>query len=293
MSTELPFDPLPFIDDPHQQTVISSFFHILLEPESKQKIIQLPDGDRLCLEITTPKDWKPTSPTVLMVHGLCGSHRSPYLVRLVKRLEPNGIRSVRLNLRGCGSGKGLSRYMYHAGRSEDVFEAIKQIKLETPESPILLIGFSLGGNIVLKLVGELGSLGKQFLSAVIAVSPPADLYSSVVMLGHPDNAMYERYFISLMRSDVIYRHGKFKDLAAVSLPKQLKLYEFDQIYTAPNYGFRDARDYYSKCSAAQYAADISVPCRVLLSEDDPIVSHKALDDDRRIFSATHLPFSSV
>ena len=161
--------------------------------------------------------------------------------------------------------------------SEMDFEAIKQIKLVSPDSPLILMGFSLGGNIVLKLAGELAALGKRFLSGVIAVSPPVDLYSSVILIGHPDNAMYERYFISLMRNDVHYRHATFKDMPSVNLPKQLKLYEFDQIYTAPYYGFRDARDYYSKCSAAQYVTDIAIPCKVLLAEDDPIVSHRSLD----------------
>jgi predicted alpha/beta-fold hydrolase len=277
MSQELPFEPFPFITDPHRQTIIGSFFNILMEPSSERKIIRLPDGDRIAFEITTPKEWKPTDLTVVMIHGLCGSHRSPYLVRLSKRLESQGVRAVRINMRGCGSGKGLARQMYHGGRSEDVFEVLKQLKLETPDSPTVLVGFSLGGNIALKMTGELSALAKEFLIGVIAVSPPVDLYSSVVLLGLSDNEIYEKYFVGLMRDDVHYRHKKFKELPRINLPRNLKLYEFDQLYTAPFYGFRDARDYYEKCSAAQYISDIAIPCKILLAEDDPLVSSSSLD----------------
>jgi predicted alpha/beta-fold hydrolase len=277
LSKELPFDPFPFLNDPHQQTFFNSFCNFLFEPASDQKLILLPDGDRISLEITTPREWKPTDGTVFLVHGLCGSHKSPNLVRMARRLEPMGIRSVRFNMRGCGSGRGLSRHIYHSGRSEDVFEAIKVLKTEHPDSPITLIGFSLGGNIVLKLAGELGSLVAPFLDKVIGVSPPTDLFSSVQMIGDPTNAIYERYFYRLLRSDVHYRHKKFRDLPSIRLPRNLKLYEFDQIYTAPVCGFRDAHDYYSKCSASSVIADIAIPCNILLAEDDPIISASALD----------------
>jgi len=252
-------------------------FSFLFDPPSEQKVVLLPDGDRVSLEITTPKGWKETDPTVLMVHGLCGSHKSPYLIRMVKRLEPLGIRSVRYNMRGCGSGRGLSKQIYHSGRSEDVFEAIKALKKEQPESPIILIGFSLGGNIVLKLAGELNDIATPFIDKVIAVSPPVDLYSSVLLIGDPINAIYEKYFYRLLRADVHYRHRKFRDLPRVKLPRNLKIYEFDQIYTAPVCGFQSADDYYNKCSSIHLIGDIVIPCKILLAEDDPIVSSASLD----------------
>lgn len=277
MSQELPFDPFPFIDDPHKQTIISSFFNFLFEPSSDQKLVSLPDGDKISLEVTTPRDWKATDVTAVFVHGLCGSHKSPNLVRMAKRLEPLGIRTVRYNMRGCGSGKGLAKKVYHSGRSEDVFECLKVLKKENPESPIILIGFSLGGNIVLKLVGELSAMAGHFLEGVIAVSPPVELQSSIQMIGNEENAMYEKYFYRLLRNDVLYRHKKFTDLPPVDLPRNLKIYEFDQLYTAPACGFSSADDYYNKCSAAHVVEDIAIPCRILLAEDDPIISSASLD----------------
>jgi len=277
VSQELPFEPFSIFSDPNHQTILSSYLNFLWEPPSERKAVTLPDGDKIMIEITTPKTWKPNDLTVVLVHGLCGSHRSPNLVRMVKRLEPLGIRGVRYNMRGCGSGRGYAKNIYHSGRSEDLFEVLKVLKKEHPESPIVLIGFSLGGNIVLKLVGEMNVIGSKYLKSVIAVSPPVDLYSSVQMLGDERNGLYERYFYKLLRSDVHYRHKKFKDLPRVHLPRNLKLYEFDQLYTAPFCGFKNAIDYYNKCSAAHVVEDIDIPCRILLSEDDPIIASSSLD----------------
>ena len=137
MSEELPFEPFPFVDSPHKQTIFGSFFNFLWEPVSDRKIVALPDGDKIALEITVPREWKPNDPTVVFVHGLCGSHKSPYLIRLVNKLTPLGIRCVRYNMRGCGSGKGLARHIYHSGRSEDVFESLKALQKEHPESYVL------------------------------------------------------------------------------------------------------------------------------------------------------------
>ncbi len=277
MCQELPFEPMPFLTDPHHQTIVNAFFTFPNEPISVCRKVQLADGDQLAFEVTTPKNWKETDLTVLLVHGLCGSHQSSNLVRMAKKLESLGVRAVRFNMRGCGSGRGLAKHIYHSGRSDDLFEVLKVLKKEHPESPVILIGFSLGGNITLKLVGELNSLGPQFLHAAIAVSPPVDLYSSIQMLGEPCNEMYEKYFYKLLREEVHWRHKKFSDLPPVRLPKKLKLYEFDQLYVAPSSGFSDVMDYYNRCSSMHVVEDIGVPCKILFSYDDPIVSHARLD----------------
>ncbi len=276
MVQEIPFEPFRFAEDPHRQTIMNAFCNHMFGPTSEQKIVNLPDGDKISLEVTTPEGWEPSKPTVVLVHGLCGSHQSPNLVRMSKRMESNGIRAVRFNMRGCGSGRGLSRNIYHSGRSEDLFEAIKALKMEHPTSPIVLVGFSLGGNIALKLVGELGKIGKRFLHKAIAVSPPVDLALSIRMLGEPQNSLYESYFYRLLRDDVYYLHKVF-GLPRISLPKNLKLYEFDQIYTAPVCGFKNVDDYYSKCSALHVVSHIDIPTKILLAEDDPIVSSASLD----------------
>lgn len=277
MSQEIPFDPFPFISDPHRQTILSGMYTFFTDPESETQVVRLPDGDKVAMEVSTPREWRSTDPTVILVHGLCGSHRSPYLVRLIKRLQPLGIRGIRFNMRGCGSGQGLARHMYHSGRSDDLFEAIKWLKKENPESPIILIGFSLGGNQSLKLAGELGSLGPRFIKGVIAVSPPIDLFESVKMICNPGGEIYERYFVRMLTADVQYRHERFPELPPADLPRDLTVMEFDSLYTAARFGFNDAVDYYNKCSSRHVIPEIKIPTRILLAEDDPIVSPHTID----------------
>jgi predicted alpha/beta-fold hydrolase len=277
MSRELPFRPLPLFDCPHRQTIGAAMWAFHREPISITCIVQLSDGDKLALEITTPKNWKDGDLTVLLVHGLCGSHRSPNLVRLASRLESHGIRSVRFNMRGCGTGTGLAKGIFHGGRTEDLFEAIKYTKRLNPHSPMVLIGFSLGGQISLKLAGELNSLGSSFLKGVIAVSPPVDLRSSTQMLGKRENRIYESCFTKLLTKQIKDRYKLYKDMPRIDFPKRFKMYEFDHFFTAPSSGFKSANDYYNKCSSAHMVEDIDIPCKILLSEDDPIVSHSSLD----------------
>jgi predicted alpha/beta-fold hydrolase len=275
---ELPFDPCPFFSHPHQQTCFSTLKYWISHPSSERGVISLSDGDKIVIESNTPKNWKNTDPTVLCLHGLCGSHLSSYLIRLVNRLDPLGIKTVRLNMRGCGSGKGLAKQIYHSGRSDDVLEVVQFLKREFPESPLIVIGFSLGGNIVLKMAGELSSSAQKLIDQVIAVSPPVDLLSSTILIRNAANGLYEKYFYRRLRKDVLELHDLFKDLPPVHLPKNLSLYEFDRVYTVPRIGFSSIEEYYQKASSMYLVDQIEVPCKILFSEDDPIVSHKSLDE---------------
>jgi uncharacterized protein len=139
----------PLLTDPHLQTIVAAKVTFAREPLSTTCLVELPDGDRIALEVSTPTGWQPDDPTVVMLHGLCGCHRSPYMQRLARKLWRSGLRAVRMNLRGCGSGRGLARYPYHSGRSADVLAVLENLLQTTPQSPVTLIGFSLGGNIVL------------------------------------------------------------------------------------------------------------------------------------------------
>jgi uncharacterized protein len=271
MQTDLHFDPFPLFKNTHLQTIFGCCVHFCLAPASTTVYVSLPDRDVITMEISTPKGWKPTDRTVVMIHGLCGSHRSPYLVRMAAKLVKRSTRVVRLNLRGCGSGRGLSRHIYHGGQSADVLEALKILKKETPLSPTTLIGFSLGGNIVLRLAGELLSDAAKYFQEVIAINPPVDLYSSILLLDHPDNVIYQKYFLKLMREDVQYRHEIFPDLPSVNLPKKMTCQEFDQIYSAPHFGFSNVLDYYDKSSCKYLIPLIRLPVKILWSKDDPII----------------------
>jgi uncharacterized protein len=278
VSIELPFDPFPLFPGSHQQTIFGSFLYLHRQPLSFQKLIELSDQDKISLEITTPKKWKDTDPTVIMIHGLCGSHRSPYLVRITKKLEKRGIRAIRFNLRGCGSGKGLAKGIYHCGRSEDVLETVIQLKKEHPNSPIILIGFSMGGSIALKLAGDLGHFAKKYIKKVIAINSPVDIKKTMQQFDLPKNRIYERYFLKKIKAEVWFRHKKFPELGKYSLPKNFRMSEFDEIYTAPQAGFKSAKEYFDDCSAIHTILNIKIDCNILVSQDDPIICNTSLDN---------------
>ncbi len=272
--------PLPGLTNPHVQTIVASKLALSREPPATTHLVTLPDGDVIALEISTPAGWHDTGQTVLLLHGLCGCHRSPYMQRLAHKFLRYGIRSIRMNLRGCGSGKGLARYPYHSGRSADVLavlEALQGLQGEQPQARITLVGFSLGGNIVLKLAGELGDAAPRYFQYAIAVCPPVDLVTCARLLAQPVNRFYNRYFTRLLCADVAYRQQCFPSLPAVQLPEHVTLYEFDELYTAPQGGFHDALDYYRQCSAAPLVPRITVPCHLLFAADDPIIAADVFD----------------
>jgi predicted alpha/beta-fold hydrolase len=240
-------------------------------------VIPLPDGDQLALEVSTPQTWQPTDPTVVLVHGLCGCHASPYMIRMAHKLWSSGLRAVRMNLRGCGSGVGLARQPYHSGRSADVLAVLANLRHDAPQSPVTAIGFSLGGNLLLKLAGELQTAAATYLMQAIAVSPPADLAASVRIFSQPSNRIYEWRFIWLLKAAVAARQAHFPELPIISLPKRLSIYEFDNLYTAPQCGFADADDYYARSSAAPLVPQITIPCRILFAADDPLIDTTTFD----------------
>ncbi len=267
----------PLIKSSYYQTMIGSLIDFEPELPSKTHVVKLRDGDLLALEITTPLNWKKDDWTVLMIHGLCGSHKSHYMKRIARKFRDNGIQSIRINLKGCGSGRGLAKGIYHSGSSGDVFQALESIKILFPDSPKLLMGISLGANISLKLAGELGSEGDKYLKAVLAISPPADLLSSARLFTLPENQIYANYFLKLLMKEVKFRH-EFFDLGPHNLPKTVTLNDFDELYTAPLAKFSSAFEYYYYSSSKRVISKIALPTKILFANDDPIIKSTILDD---------------
>lgn len=270
------FRPCPGLGSAHVQTVAAAVLTWSWEPPSHTAWVTLPDGDVLALEVSTPSGWQPHHPTVVLVHGLCGSHRSPYMQRLTWRLSRLGLRTVRMNLRGCGSGIGLARQPYHSGRSADVLAVVEALHAQTPDSPVTLVGFSLGGNLVLKLAGEMGGALPGTVRQVIAVCPPVDLEACAQRLAEPAQRLYDIYFTRQLCIAVRQRHAQFPDLPHACLPTRWSVLAFDTCYTAPHCGFLDASDYYRRSSAAPLLSQIAVPCHILWAADDPLLDVRSV-----------------
>lgn len=265
---KLRFRPLWGLSSKHLQMIISNFIPAGEPPPSSQMLVDLSEGDQLSCEVSTPDHWKSGDKTIVMIHGLGGSHESRYMVRIASQLYKMGHKVVRVNLRGCGSGSGLSKKPYCAGTSEDILKVLLSLKKEAPDSEIILIGFSLGGNIALKLAGELGIDAKRLIKAMFAVSPPFDLEQTVRAIQQRKYWLYHRYYLKKILEQT--RHWTTEDFPSI--------YEFDDKITAPAWNFAGAKDYYRNCSSKHFLDKIQVPCNIICAEDDPFVSLESLND---------------
>ncbi|MCE2983645.1 MAG: alpha/beta fold hydrolase [Parachlamydia sp.] len=267
MIENLDFHPFPGLASPHLQTLLGTFSWGGEAPPSRQKIVSLGDGDALSCEISTPPDWDVGDKSLILVHGLGGSHASNYMVRLSRRFYQAGHRVVRINLRGSGSGRSHAQLPYHGGASLDVLKVLKQIKNETPASELVLIGFSLGGNIALKLAGEMDE-SPDLLKHVIAVCPPIDLSNTVERLSLKSNLLYHRYFLNLLRPTAKKWATNYSTIA--------NMYDFDSHVTAKIWGFKNADDYYRYSSSCYCLPTIRPPCQILFAKDDPVIDHQCI-----------------
>jgi len=267
------FRPFTFLANAHLQTLLGNIFRgPKLAFPSQRRLVQLPDGDRLVVHDCIPPGWTHGQRIVLLVHGLGGSHQSGYMSRLATMLLPHGCRVLRMDLRGAGDGVALARKTYNAGCSHDVRAVANEIGRLAPNSPLVLVGMSLGGNIVLKLAGESAADPVANLAGVAAVSPPIDLERCAALMALGRNRLYERWFLHGLLKQVRCQWRCCPDVPRIRFPPQLTLRRFDDLYTAPRGGFADALDYYRRCSAAQVVHRIQVPAFILTARDDPFIA---------------------
>jgi predicted alpha/beta-fold hydrolase len=265
------FHPLPYLSNPHVQTLLS---HLLPGPRqmrpTKLRTVTLPDGDRLAVHDSTPAHWRDQDGAVLLVHGLGGSHQSGYMIRLARHFLRHGVRVLRIDLRGVGAGAGLARLTYHAGRSEDLREVALDLHGDHAGCPLVLVGMSLGGNLVLKLAGEAGLSPLPGLHAVAAVAPPVDLMACAEMLARL--RFYDAYFARQSAWQVRQHQRYFPEVVIPCFPRRLTMRQFDELCTAPRWGFADALDYYRRASALPLLKYVQVPTFILTARDDPFIA---------------------
>lgn len=267
------FRPLPFLGNAHLQTVVGALWQgPPLRVAAREQFIQLSDGDQLVAHDSCPPGWRDGTTIAVLVHGLGGSHQSGYMCRLTQLFWRRGIRTFRLDLRGCGRGLRLARHSYNAGCSGDVRTVIETLAAAFPNSPVVLAGFSLGGNIVLKLAGEGSARPLPNLARVGAVNPPIDLELCSQLISHPRNRIYELHFLRDLVALARQRQRHFPHLRTIRFPRKMTLRLFDDLFTAPQGGFADATEYYQKSSSLPFIPSIQVPTLILTARDDPFVA---------------------
>jgi hypothetical protein len=276
------FRPHPLFPTGHLQTLAG----VLLpnqQPRETATLHRVPveDGDQIVLHDDCPPQWQSGERTALMIHGLAGCHDSPYMRRIAQKLNHRGVRTFRMDLRGCGAGVGLARLPYHSGRSADAAMALRKIAELCPEAPTTLIGFSLGGNITLKLLGETPQELPASLDRAVAVCPPVDLMYCVQSLARGVNRFYDRHFARLLRKQIDENRLKVPGAPGLERGRPPRgVFEFDEAFTAPVCGFGTAANYYRLCSSAQFVPEIRVPTLILAAADDPLVPGPMFDSLR-------------
>lgn len=273
------FRPLPLLGNPHLQTIVGNLLGASPRGMSTHEIhLLLPDGDWLVLHDNRSSFWQTGAPIAVLIHGLGGSALSGYMVRVARLLVGRGWRVVRMDQRGAGAGWNLARRTYHAGSSGDVRQVLSWLHHDSPGSPLHLVGFSLGGNIVLKLAGEATLLPVLGLRSVAALSAPIDLERCAELLARPSNRFYDRYFTRMLKAQVSRRLQHVPGLPAVPLENIRTLRQFDEVVVAPAGGFQDALDYYRRCSSFPWIPQIHLPTFLLTSRDDPFITAEPYEE---------------
>ena len=277
------FRPAWWLPGAHLQTVWGSLARSSRGKAYSREVLPTPDHDELLLDhLEGPAG----SPRVVLLHGLEGSSYSVYVQGLLAGIARRGWRATALNFRSCARDPGkLSRMipnlrprLYHSGETEDLDWVLRTLAAREPEAPLTAVGVSLGGNVLLKWLGE--HPDQSFLSAAVALSVPFDLAAGARLFDRGMGRLYGEVFLRTLRKKAIETARRFPEAAAridVEASRRARtLREFDEAANAPLHGFRDAEDYYAKASSIGYLALIRTPSLCLSAEDDPFLPAEVL-----------------
>jgi len=240
-----------------------------------------PDGDFLDVDLGPHPAAGPGGPVVLVVHGLEGSARRRYVLNTCRALLARGVRPVAVNLRGCSGVPNRLPRFYHSGETGDLAFVLERLRVDHPGAPMGVLGFSLGGNAVLKMLGEREDGGSALVDAAVVMSVPFDLAAGADRLERtPVGHFYAAYFLRSLRKKIRAKGSLLEPLIDVDRALRARtIRAFDDAATAPLHGFRDAADYYAAASSTAFIAGVRVPTLVLHSLDDPFLDPGAVPRD--------------
>ena len=226
-------------------------------------------------------------PTVLLLHGLEGCTESHYMVGLAYKAWTNGWNCIRINQRNCGNSEHLTPTLYHNGLSQDYRQIIQEITERDRCQHVWLVGYSMGGNLSLKLAGEMGSCLPS-LRGIGAVCPNIQPATCVRALQRPSNWIYHQYFVRSLKAKLKRKAQLYPGKWNLSKLSDIHtMWEFDDMYTAPDGGYRHAEDYYAQSAAESRLRSIAIPTLIITAQDDPFIpyrmfQHSSLHDNHLI-----------
>ncbi len=270
------FSPPWWLASAHLQTLAGKFLRSAPDEMLTTERLETPDGDFLDIDWMPETD--PAAPLVLLLHGLEGHTKRGYMVQTYLALAKRGMRAVGLNFRGCSGEVNRAPRFYHSGETEDVGFVIGLLRERFPTRPLMAIGFSLGGNVLLKFLGEQGGENAARVSAAVVVSVPYDLSAGATALQRGAMArIYSGYFLRSLLAKVRAKKEILADILDLdAVWASATLQEFDDVATAKLHGFAGAEDYYRKSSSNGFMQSVRVPTLLIHSRDDPFLPRSAL-----------------
>lgn len=278
-----PFQPHPLFINGHAQTLAAYAWprRILMLTQHRldeERLFEVANDVRVLAHCRWQAN-RIEQPTMVLWHGIEGSSASIYMLGTAEKAFRAGFNVVRLNLRNCGGTEDLTPTLYHAGLTEDLRAVVEELIAQDKLSRIFLVGFSLGGNMVLKLAGEYGENPPPEVSGVSAVSPSVDLDASSQLISERQNWIYHQSFVIRLQRRINFKQKLYPDLYdAAESPDARTLREFDDRITAPAFGFADVEDYYAKASSLPFIGRIRIPTLIIHAQDDPFIPFAPLRD---------------
>lgn len=250
----------------HFSTIYTGVFRKVKGLEQTRERLQLEDGDFLDLDWSKSK--KPTTKVVLLFHGLEGNAQRHYIAGSAKILSENGFDACAVNFRSCSGEPNLVYRSYHSGATEDLKAVLAHVLQQDRYEKVFLMGYSLGGNLVLKYLGDGNTIPKE-VKGGMGISVPCDLKDTCEQLLLPKNRLYANRFKRHLLEKLVEKQRRFPERISIKdIQKIQTLKDFDDVYTAPAHGFKDALDYYEKCSCKQFLPNITIPSLVLSAQND-------------------------
>jgi len=271
------FVPARWLPGPHLQTVGARWTRSGQGVFLRRERITTLDGDFLDLDWADLPD-RPARPRalVLVLHGLEGSARSGYALETYRQLAQVGVGAVGLNFRSCSGELNRGRRLYHSGETEDTRFVVRTLRARFPDCPLGVVGFSLGGNVLVKYLGEEGVRGAE-IAAAAAVSVPYDLAAGARHMERGLARLYVRRLLRSLQRKVRARQVELEGLMdAAGALRARTFWEFDDAATAPLHGFRDAAHYYERSSSGPWLPHVRVPTLLVQAEDDPFLPREAI-----------------
>lgn len=252
----------------HMHTIARSLMGDTTPPPVKRREISTPDGDFLELDCAIQPD---SRAVIALFHGLEGSSRRYYMIEIMKRLIRKGFSVVGVNFRSCGSKMNNKPRFYHSGETNDYKTVFRWITKNYPDQKMGAVGFSLGGNALVKYLAE--EKNDNPLETAVAVSVPYDLRLGAIRLSKGFRRIYNYCFLPTLRQKLAKKRQQFSELPSFS---GSTIYEFDDQVTAPIHGFDGAEDYYEQCSARRFVGDVKTDTLFIHNREDPLCPFEAM-----------------